>query len=499
MSKKVRNLIIAGVCVVVLVAALIVLLVLSQQQNTDGTTSDLTSALVEDEVDNGLIDENVDDLEYLTVQGANGSYTVRSSDDLEEGASFAYTMDGYDDLPLDRYTIRTAVSTFTNATYLDVVFEDTTGMDLSTYGLTTPTTTVTGSYGGRVYTMYIGSATSGITGQYCMLEGDPALYAVANSLSTTLDVNPNTYLDRTLLEAYSSEEDPVITNLTIHRPDLPEDIVVAPTDTSKYGDDTLTAVASRYELTSPVVTLVDPDLEADLLFNIFGSEAEDVVASNPTQQQLEEYGLASPAAEVSMSWDDTGVQLTIGNEVTSGSTACRYVMRDGSPLVYVVDQELLPWVSYTADDLVSPIPLVPYIQNVSAMTISFGGNEYSFQLSQVATGETNYNGQATTKTRAEYNGTVLDSDNFATWYQLVMSCQANAVNRSEVTSDPIMTVTYQYTDGSKDTVDYYDVGNRTVVVSVNGAKAVTTSTSFTNKVQSELQKLLNGEEVNMNW
>ena len=245
MSKKVRNLIIAGVCVVILVAALIVLLVLSQQQNADDTTSDLTSALVEDEVDNGLIDESVDDLEYLTVQGANGSYTVRSSDELEEGASFAYTMDGYDDLPLDRYTIRTAVSTFTNATYLDIVFEDTTGVDLSTYGLTTPATTITGSYGGRVYTMYIGSATSGITGQYCILEGDPALYAVANSVSTTLDVNPNTYLDRTLLEAYSSEEDPVITNLTIHRSDLPEDIVVAPTDTSKYGDDTLTAVASR--------------------------------------------------------------------------------------------------------------------------------------------------------------------------------------------------------------------------------------------------------------
>ena len=131
MSKKVRNLIIAGVCVVILVAALIVLLVLSQQQNADDTTSDLTSALVEDEVDNGLIDESVDDLEYLTVQGANGSYTVRSSDELEEGASFAYTMDGYDDLPLDRYTIRTAVSTFTNATYLDIVFEDTTGVDFA--------------------------------------------------------------------------------------------------------------------------------------------------------------------------------------------------------------------------------------------------------------------------------------------------------------------------------------------------------------------------------
>ena len=43
------------------------------------------------------------------------------------------------------------------------------------------------------------------------------------------------------------------------------------------------------------------------------------------------------------------------------------------------------------------------------------------------------------------------------------------------------------------------MGNRVVVVSVNGAQAVTTSTSFTNKVQSELQKLLNGEEVNMNW
>ena len=116
------------------------------------------------------------------------------------------------------------------------------------------------------------------------------------------------------------------------------------------------------------------------------------------------------------------------------------------------------------------------------MSISFGGNEYSFQLSQ---GSHRPKPITTVKLpprpRAEYNGTVLDSDNFATWYQLVMSCQANAVNRSEVTSDPIMTVTYQYTDGSKDTVDYYDVGNRTVVVSVNGAKAVTTSTSFTNK------------------
>lgn len=500
MSKKVRNLIIAGVCVVVLAAALIVLVVLSQQQEPEDTASEVTSMLVEDEVSNTLIDESVDDLDYLTVQGVNGSYTVRSSDQLEEGASFAYTMDGYDQLPVDRYTIRTAVSTFTNATYLDVVFEDTADVDLSLYGLSEPSTTITGSYGGREYTMRLGGATSGITGQYCMLEGDPALYAVATSLASTLDVNPNTYLDRTLLDAYENvDEDPVITNLTIHRPDLPEDIVVQPTDTSKYGDATLTAVASRYELTNPVVTLVDPDLEAELLFNIFGSEAEDVVASNPTQQQLEEYGLASPVAQVSMSWDDTGIQLTIGNEVTVNDTACRYVMRDGSPLVYVMDQELLPWVDYTADDLVSPIPLVPYIQNVSQMTVSFGQEEYTFQLTQVATGETNINGQATSETHVEYNGTALDSDNFAVWYQLVMSCQANAVNRSQVTSDPVMTVTYRYNDGSTDTVQYYDMGNRVLVVSVNGANAVTTSTSFVSKVQSELQKLLNGEEVNMNW
>ena len=101
--------------------------------------------------------------------------------------------------------------------------------------------------------------------------------------------------------------------------------------------------------------MVDPDLETELLFNIFGSEAEDVVASNPTQQQLEEYGLASPAAEVSMSWDETGsLNLTIGNETVVSGTTCRYVMKDGSPLVYVVDEELLPWVDYTADDWCRP-------------------------------------------------------------------------------------------------------------------------------------------------
>lgn len=201
-----------------------------------------------------------------------------------------------------------------------------------------------------------------------------------------------------------------------------------------------------------------------------------------------------------MSWDETGsLNLTIGNETVVSGTTCRYVMKDGSPLVYVVDEELLPWVDYTADDLVSALPLVPYIQNVSQMTISFGGNEYTFQLSQVSTGTTNASGQTSTETHVEYNGTALDSDNFAVWYQLVMSCQADGINRSEVTSDPIMTVTYLYNNGSTDTVDYYDMGNRVVVVSVNGAQAVTTSTSFTNKVQSELQKLLNGEEVNMNW
>lgn len=499
MSKKVRNLIIAGVCVVVLVVALILLLVLGRQEDSQDTTSDISSMLVEDEVDNSLINESVDDLDYLTVQGSNGSYTVRPSEDLEDGATFAYTIDGFDNLPLDRYTIRTAVSTFTNASYLDVVFEDATNLDLSTYGLSEPSLTVTGSYGGRVYTLVFGSDTSGITGRYCMLEGDPALYAVSNSLANTLDVSPNTYLDRTLVEAYSSQEDPTITNLTIHRPDLPEDIVVEPTDTSKYGDSTLTAVASRYELTSPVVTLVDPEEETDLLFNIFGSDAENVAAANPTQQQLEEYGLASPAAEVSMTWDGGSFKLTIGNEVTYDSTACRYVMKDGSSFVYIVDQELLPWVNYTADDLISTIPLIPYIQNVNTMSISFNGEQYTFQISQVPTGKTNTNGDPITDTYVKYNGQELDADNFATWYQLVMSCRASAINRSEVTSDPIMTVTYLYNDGSTDTVEYYDMGNRVLLVSVNGAKAVTTSTSFATKVQSELQKLLNGEKVNTDW
>lgn len=499
MNKKVRNLILGGACVVVLAAALIVILVLSQQQDSEDNTSGVVSALVEDEVDNSIIDEEVEALDYLTVQGTNGSYTIRMAEEPEEGEDYSFTLDGFDGLPLDRSTIRSSVSTFANANYLDLVFEDTAGMDLSTYGLTEPSTTVTASFGGRTYTLYLGGATSGITGQYCMLEGNPALYAVSNSLASTLDVNPNTYLDKTILDSYkNSEEDPEVT-LTIHRPDLPEDIVVEPTDTSRYGDSSLTIMASRYEMTSPVVTLVDPDLETELIFNIFGSDAEDVVASNPTQAQLEEYGLASPAAVVTMTWDDTGIVLTIGNEVTLDGTACRYVMKDDSVLVYVVDEELLPWVDYTADDLVSSIPLVPYIQNVSAMTISFNGEEHTFHLSQVPTGGTNANGEAATETHVEYNGSELDGDNFAVWYQLVMSCQANGINRSEVTSDPVMTVTYQYSNGTTDTVQYYDMGNRVIVVSVNGAEAVTTSISFVNKVQSELQKLLNGEEVNMNW
>ena len=123
-------------------------------------------------MDNGLIDENVDDLEYLTVQGANGSYTVRSSDDLEEGASFAYTMDGYDDLPLDRYTIRTAVSTFTNATYLDVVFEDTTGMVFVHLRFDHPHHYCDRFLMGEECTPCTSAALlPGITGQYCMLEG----------------------------------------------------------------------------------------------------------------------------------------------------------------------------------------------------------------------------------------------------------------------------------------------------------------------------------------
>lgn len=127
MNKKVRNLIIAGVCVVVLVAALILLLVFSGQQDQEDTASGVTSALVEDEVDNTLIDESVEELDYLTVQGANGSYTVRMAPEPEEGEDYSFTIDEFTDLPLDRSDIRSAVSTFANASYLDMVFEDTTG------------------------------------------------------------------------------------------------------------------------------------------------------------------------------------------------------------------------------------------------------------------------------------------------------------------------------------------------------------------------------------
>ena len=215
---------------------------------------------------------------------------------------------------------------------------------------------------------------------------------------------------------------------------------------------------SGYVVTSPLRAESGTNTLTEIVTALKSLTADSVAAVGRTQENLETYGLSEPYTQVQFNMNGENHTLAVSAKNSDGT---RYLIADDLDVIFVVsDETVTSWAEATLLQLRMSYVWLPNINDVSSMTVTLADGEYQFNVEKVL------NEEESTEDEPSYDlvvtngdGASVDYENYQDLYQKLLGqsvLSVDAVTYDE--SAPVMTVTYQYFDGSSaDEITYCPV------------------------------------------
>ena len=294
MNKRTGKLIALLAVLAVAVAAYFVASAIAKREQSKNDTPDETKI--------SIIDKETTDLVSVTVKAAGSDYTVAQS-------GGKYTLRDDADFPLDQDRAKDIAAAVTSVSADRRVAEA--GADSSEYGLDSPLYTVTAKYsGGAEMTFRIGSYNRHTDSYYMSIAGEDAVYLVGKTMTSPLGYTMKDLIVNETL----TEPDEKFKALTAVRVAFSDGTgfrySLVPAKTAESGDGSEdTGDTWALSLLDGTAIKGDFSKKAEALYDaLFGYKPTDWVAYGvKTDEQLKEYGLDAPYAEITVYYNDTVV------------------------------------------------------------------------------------------------------------------------------------------------------------------------------------------------
>lgn len=287
MNKGTGKLIALLAVLAVAVAAYFVASAIAKREESKNDTPDETKI--------SIIDKETTDLVSVTIKAAGSDYTVGQSDGK-------YTLKDDADFPLDQDRAKDIAAAVTSVSADRKVAD--TGADSSEYGLDSPLYTVTAKYsGGAEMTFRIGSYNRHTDSYYMSIAGEDTVYLVSKTMTSPLGYTmKDLIVNETLTEP--DEKFDALTGIKVAFSDGTGFRYSLVSDESEDAEDTW-----ALSLLDGTAIKGDFSKEAEALYDaLFGYKPTDWVAYGvKTDEQLKEYGLDAPYAEITVYYNDTVV------------------------------------------------------------------------------------------------------------------------------------------------------------------------------------------------
>ena len=461
MKKNLRYLIIMLAVLVVLGggAALLLLTQPTEAEEDSSSTSSTTTETVIDREDSEIASIQVDNpsasFQILPLEAAS------SEEDSQESVQF--TIDGYQDYDLDTSEVTGAATTVAAITASKNLGEQ---EDLEQFGLSGEAATqVTVRYTDGTTDEYtVGNEAGESSGRYLLKDGVVYISSSFSGalLGTPLDfIQTEVYSVDDLVEEVTDEEgnttentlSDVLYHVELSGTNLEEPIVIEYDETK----------ISTYLITQPVIAESGSNQFTEMLSALKSLTADSVAAVGRTQENLEEYGLAEPYAQIVFNMNGEDHTLAVSAKNSDGN---RYLIADDKDMIYVVSADTVTsWADADLMSLRMSYVWLPNIKDVSAMTLTVEGDMvYRFDVEQVL------NEEESTEDSPSYDlvvtnagGESVEYENYQDLYQAVLSLAVLSADQSDYDQDaPVLEVTYEYFDGSDpDTIVYCTVADQT--------------------------------------
>ena len=264
--------------------------------------------------------------------------------------------------------------------------------------------------------------------------------------------------------------------------------------------DELTEVAKLgfniYDIISPIQVEMKADVTSNLTQALMSIAANSALVVNPTEEELETYGMDDPDYVLEVTHPDWEDPLVLKTSKVNG---VMYLMRNEEPVIFQVPNEAIVWYGWQVEDVMSSMVIMPRLGDLSQVEVAFEDTVYQFDIHTVLSEEKATEGQMIPES-VSLGGEEINLANFQTFYQLMLNCRVDArSDGGEPEGEPVLTFVYTYADGGEDRVEFYRTENRRLYLSLNGAPDFFVRDTYYDKVVSEMDNLLNDIQVSIDW
>ncbi len=483
MSRNAKA-ILAGVCALVLLGCALtaVLLITGGGDNGDSDTTE-ASASAEISINPGV----GTDVRTVEVR-SDDTLTVTQTPAEEEGGTATYSLEGYEDIPLNQNMLSTLTN---NLSALTGTLVEENCTDLSRYHLDAPKASVTMTYAdGTVFEAAIGEAYAIDSSKTYLAAGDD-VYLVKSSLVANYLQGHTHFVSSTILAEPPEEEYPIVNSLHVERTDWDYELLLKYSYDENEDDDN-GGTAATHIMYEPVFSYLSIDKSVDVTNGMFGLTALEVVDVRPSEARLAETGIADPFCTVTMDCDDGNTYvLHFGNTFVSEETdtLCYYAYLEGTNVLYGVSEDGAVWATMKPESITSQNIIASYVWDLVTLDVTVGDKHIGFTGNGTGSSE----GYV-----AEKDGVVCDQERFRLFYKFLLSVYGEELCFEEPlpAGDPDGSVHIVTKDGEEDyTVSFYALSDLTMMVAVNGTPTYKIRTSFLEALEHNMDIFDNMDEA----
>ncbi|MDE6427032.1 MAG: DUF4340 domain-containing protein [Ruminococcus sp.] len=506
MNKSVKTIIGLGVAVVVLGGGLAALM-LTEPKNTDNneksvSTSEESSetygegiALIRDEKAGeaeGIIKE-------VTVTNTTDKLHVVMNTAPTEDSAATYTLDGYEDIPLNTAVVGTLANNAVNMVTSSIV--DETGENLSKFGLDKPQAEVEVKFQtGTVKKFLVGDKAPANSATYVMIDGEKTVYTVDTSYVANYSKTLDEFVDIVILEEPAEEEYPIINSLRIEREDIDYDIFLEydkKSDDGKYTGGT----SATHVMLEPTDAYLTVERSEPVTNGMFGLTSEGVYSIHCKESDIAGAGLKEPFCRVTMDCDDGNNYVLLMSEpfTDENNKKCCYAMFENGNIIYIVDTEKAKWSTVMPIDITSRIMIGSYVWNITELSVRTADTSEEFVIEP--------KDKSADNNKAEYfnvkrNGEIFDSERYRKFYGFLIDAAAEEFALDAEIPNTVPAVTVEYTDSymkKSVKIEFYDNTALTTLIVVDGKSKYICAKSYVDTLVENIRRIGTGEDYITTW
>lgn len=415
------------------------------------------------------------DISRIHLENPKGTVDILSN--TPEGEATVYTVEGYEDFELQSGIADQIASAAASLEFSLIAGRDD-GKNSSEYGFDPARAVATVTYtDGTKSVITVGSDAPQEAGTYIKFGDGEDIYVVETEVIEAFDFGLTDLMSLTINDAADSSDNNQPSRIRISGSNFPQMIELTPNNSERVNASYNLNAAGHYA----------SEQESSLIEGgIRGLYADSVVMVNPSDSQLSSLGLSNPCAMIEAVYPDTTISLIGSQPDRSGSVN---LMVAGGKVVYSISASKVPWVTTSLEKLYSEYVLNPKMVALSNMTVTSGGNEYSFDLSsrEVLTTDDDGNETESTTTVVYYNGEEIQLEAFSPLFNDASMIEYADYSQTGSDGKPELSIKYTYSaDGMSNTIEFYPADNNRYAVMMNG------STFLGHVRKSDITRVQNG-------